>query len=120
MRDDEASCDVHVPCSPHHLVATGNATLLGRFTLTSDFIVVMAAASGTATWTAADGDQIFTTVTGRAVVTFPNAAIVETHIITGGTGRFEGTSGTINMERSLNLQTLISNASMTGTISLGR
>ena len=28
-------------------------------------------ASGTATWTAANGDEIFTTVTGHAVVTFP-------------------------------------------------
>jgi hypothetical protein len=105
----------------HHLVATGNATQLGRFTLTSDFTVnsTTATASGTATWTAADGDQIFTTVVGHAVVTFPTAAIVETHTITGGTDRFAGTSGSIVLERSLNLLTLISSASITGTMSLG-
>lgn len=104
----------------HHLVATGTATHLGRFTLTSDFTVNSATgtASGTATWTAANGDHIFTTVTGQAVVTFPTAAIVETHTITGGTGRFAGASGTIRLERSLNLQTLVSSASITGTINL--
>jgi hypothetical protein len=103
----------------HHLVATGNATHLGRFRLTSDFTVTMATASGTATWTAANGDQIFTTVAGHAVVTFPNAAIVETHTVTGGTGRFAGTSGSITLERSLDLPTLVSTASITGTINLG-
>jgi hypothetical protein len=44
---------------------------------------------------------------------------VETHIITGGTGRFAAASGSIILERSINLQTLISSASITGTISLG-
>jgi hypothetical protein len=105
----------------HHLVGTGNATYLGRFTLTSDFIVDPATvtASGTATWTAANGDQIFTTDTGHGVVTFPLLATVETHTITGGTGRFASASGTIVLERSINLLTLISSASITGTISLG-
>ena len=52
----------------HHLVGTGNATLLGRFTLTSDFIVNAATvtAAGTATWTGANGDQIFTTLSRPA------------------------------------------------------
>jgi hypothetical protein len=103
----------------HHLVGTGNATHLGRFTLTSEFNVNGAMASGTALWTAANGDQIFTNVTGRAVVTFPSAAITEVHTITGGTGRFVAASGSILVKRSLNLQTLISSASITGTISLG-
>ncbi len=76
-------------------------------------------ASGTATWTAANGDEIFTTLIGQGVVTFPVLATVETHTITGGTGRFAGTSGSIIVERSLNLQTRISSASITGTISLG-
>jgi hypothetical protein len=105
----------------HHLVGTGTSTYLGRFTLTSEFIVDATTwtASGTATWAAANGDQISTTVTGQAVVTFPIATISETHIITGGTGRFAGASGSIVLARSLNLQTLISSASITGTIDLG-
>ncbi len=104
-----------------NLVGTGNATRLGRFTLTSQFTVVSATAtaSGTATWTAANGDQLFTSTTGQAVVTFPIAAIVETHTITGGTGRFVEASGTIILERSLNLVTNVSSASITGTINLG-
>jgi hypothetical protein len=105
----------------HHLVGTGEATHLGRFTLTSEFTVTTPppTASGTAIWTAANGDQIFTTVTGQGVVTFPVLAVVETHTITGGTGRFAGASGSIILERSINLQTFISSASITGTISLG-
>jgi hypothetical protein len=105
----------------HHLVGTGNATHLGRFTLTSDFIVNSATvtASGTAIWTAANGDKILTTLTGQGIVTFPLLATVETHIITGGTGRFAGASGSIVLERSINLQTLISSASITGTTNLG-
>jgi hypothetical protein len=104
----------------HHLVGTGEATHLGRFTLTSDFTVTTPppGAFGTATWTAANGDEIFTTVIGQGVVTFPVLAVVETHTITGGTGRFVGTSGSIIAERSINLQTLISSAAITGTISL--
>ena len=103
-----------------HLVGTGEATHLGRFTLTSEFTVTSPPprASGTATWTAANGDEIFTTLIGQGVVTFPVLAVVETHTITGGTGRFAGTSGSIIVERSINLQTLISSASITGTISL--
>ena len=105
----------------HHLVGTGEATHLGRFTFNSHFTVTAPppAASGTATWTAANGDQLFTTVTGKAVVTFPIADIDETHTITGGTGRFAGASGTILVERSLNLQSLASSALLTGTIDLG-
>lgn len=104
-----------------HLVGTGNATHLGRFTLTSDFIVDPATvtASGTAIWAAANGDEIFTTHTGEGVVTFPLLATTETHTITGGTGRFAGASGSIVLERSINLLTFISSASITGTINLG-
>lgn len=105
----------------HHLVGTGQATHLGRFALTSEFTVTTPppTAAGTAIWTAANGDQIFTNVTGQGVVTFPVLAVVETHAITGGTGRFDGASGSIILERSINLQTFVSSASITGTISLG-
>lgn len=106
----------------HHLNGSGEATHLGRFILVSEFTVTPppgSTASGTATWMAASGDQIFTTNAGQAVITFPIAAIVETHTITGGTGRFAQASGSLVLERSLNLQTLASSASITGTISLG-
>ncbi len=106
--------------APRHLAGTGEATHLGRFTLTAEFTVTSPPprASGTATWTAANGDEIFTTLVGVGVVTFPVLAVVETHTITGGTGRFAGAAGTIIVDRSINLQTMISSASITGTISL--
>ena len=105
----------------HRLSGTGQATHLGRFTLQSEFTVTpppVSTASGTATWTAANGDEIFTTVTGQAVVTFPTAAIVETHTITSGTGRFAEASGTLVVRRSLNLVTLVSSGSIAGTVDL--
>jgi hypothetical protein len=105
----------------NRLTGAGEAIHLGRFTLISEFTVVpppVSTASGTARWTAANGDQIATTVTGHAVITFPVAAITETHTITGGTGRFAGASGSLVVERSLNLQTLVSSGSIAGTISL--
>jgi hypothetical protein len=104
------------------LAGTGEATHLGRFTLTSDFTVdtTTGIGSGTATWTAANGDQIFTTSAGLGVITFPIATITETHTITGGTGRFAEASGSIVIARTLNIPTLISSGSITGTISLGR
>jgi hypothetical protein len=52
-------------------------------------------------------------------VTFPTAAISETHTVTGGTGRFADASGSISIERSINLPTLVSSGSITGTINLG-
>ena len=104
----------------HHLEGTGNATYLGRFTITSDFTVdtTTVTGAGTSIWTAANGDQIFTDDTGQGVVSFPTLNVVETHTITGGTGRFEGASGTFIGERSINLPTLTSSATITGTISL--
>ena len=39
--------------------------------------------------------------------------------ITGGTGRFAEASGSLVLQCSLNLLTLFSSASITGTISLG-
>jgi hypothetical protein len=103
------------------LVGTGEATQLGRFRLTSDFTVdtTTGIGSGTAIWTAANGDKIFTTFAGQAVIAFPTATITENHTITGGTGRFAEASGSIVVARSLNIPTLISSGSITGTISLG-
>ena len=106
----------------NRLSGTGEATHLGHFTMLSVFTVIpppVSTASGTATWTAANGDEISTTVSGQAVVTFPTAAIAETHTITGGTGRFADASGTFIVRRSVNLLTLgDSSGSFAGTIDL--
>ena len=108
----------------HTLLGTGEATHLGRFTLTSEFTVTPppnATASGTAVWTTANGDQILTEVTGHVLTPPPPFLVVsEIHIITGGTGRFADASGSIELERSLRVETspIESTASITGTINL--
>jgi hypothetical protein len=105
-----------------HLDGTGNATHLGRFILSADFTVTMATgnATGTATWTAANGDQIFVSVVGHGdIVVFPIVTITETHTITGGTGRFADASGTIRIARSGSIVTGVTSGSLSGEINLG-
>lgn len=104
-----------------HLDGTGNATHLGRFTLSADFTVILATsnATGTAIWTAANGDQIRASVVGHGDLVFPIVTITETHTITSGTGRFADASGTIRIERVANILTGVSSGSLSGTINLG-
>ena len=105
-----------------HLDGTGSATHLGRFTLSANFTVITATgnATGTATWTAANGDQIRVTVVGHGdIVVFPTVTITETHTITGGNGRFADASGTLTIDRSANIVTGVSSGSLSGTINLG-
>ena len=104
-----------------HLDGTGNATHLGRFTLSADFTVILATsdATGTAIWRAANGDQIRASVVGHGDLVFPIVTIAETHTITSGTGRFADASGTIRIERVANILTGVSSGSLAGTINLG-
>ena len=106
----------------HDLTGEGKATQMGRFTITARFNVTPPPvnATGTATWTASNGDQLFTSTAGTAVIAFPTATITETHTITGGTGRFAAASGTLSVERVLNIQSLRSTATVTGSLTLGR
>jgi hypothetical protein len=104
-----------------HLEGTGNATHLGRFILIADFTVTPTGdATGTATWTAANGDKILVDVVGHGdIVVFPTVTIMETHTITGGTGRFADASGNIYISRSANILTGVSSGSLSGEINLG-
>jgi hypothetical protein len=106
----------------HNLTGEGIATHLGGFTITSSFNVAPppVGAIGTATWTASDGDQLLASTAGTAVIAFPAATITETHTITGGTGRFANASGTLIVERLLDLQSLASTATVTGSLTLDR
>jgi hypothetical protein len=92
--------------------------------MTSEFQVnlVTLAGGGFADFIAANGDSLFTAVTGQASPTEnPDAlAIVETHTITGGTGRFAGATGSFTVERLLNTVTDISSGSFGGTIVFGK
>ena len=86
-----------------HLEAGGNATHLGRFTFDSVHVVnfVDLTGAGTADLTAADGDKLTTNVAGIATPQDTPGVffIVETHTVTGGTGRFAGATGQFVVER---------------------
>ena len=100
----------------------GTATHLGRFTMTynSEVDLTNLAGSGSAELTAANGDRILTDVVGEAAPTEdPNVlSIVEIHVITGGTGRFAGASGSFVLERLLLVDESITAGSFAGTIVL--
>ena len=50
--------------------------------------------TGTRTFVAANGDEVFSAITGRGTFTRTTAHTTETDTITGGTGRLAGASGT--------------------------
>lgn len=78
---------------------TGHATHLGASTFVANATVNFNtpppfAISGTAVFTAANGDQFFTSFTGLSIPTGNgNSRGIINHTITGGTGRFEDASG---------------------------
>jgi hypothetical protein len=82
---------------------TGIATHLGRFTVTWEATVNLVTGSGSGVFhfIAANGDSIFTEDLGQAEPTDPPGVfqIVEINTITGGTGRFEGATGSFTLER---------------------
>ena len=106
----------------HHLTGTGNGTHLGRFTYAADLTVdpITHNGVGTVVWTAANGDQIFASTAGHVVsVAFPIVSFEETQSITGGTGRFVDASGTIIVERTLDVTTHATTGSFDSAINLG-
>ena len=97
----------HTPLDPAHdsvdVDATGNATHLGQFELDIPHVVdhTNGTAIGSYEFTAANGDSVFADFIGQATPTSTPGVlyIVETAIITGGTGRFAGASGSFVCER---------------------
>jgi hypothetical protein len=103
----------------------GNATLLGRYTVSYEAVVNIqpdgtGLASPTAHLVAANGDSLFAEGTGVGTSTdTPNISqIVEVYTITGGTGRFEGATGTFTVNRLVNLVTGATYGTISGTIVL--
>ena len=81
---------------------TGIASHFGQFSFTYQLTATLA--NGTATGSghliAANGDSVYTTITGSADLTTPGlASITEIDTITGGTGRFAGAQGSFTVER---------------------
>jgi hypothetical protein len=115
----------HTTVAPHtdYVVvdATGTATRLGQFTLTVPHFVDTSTrtAAGTYQFTAANGDTLTADFTGVSVPTdVPGVIyIVETATITGGTGRFEGATGTFVAERLFDRVAGTTTGSFAGTIS---
>ena len=101
---------------------SGNATHLGRFTLTYeaevDLLTLPIESFGSSVFTAANGASLFTDYIGLATPTEnPDVvSIVEVHTITGGTGRFAGATGGFIRKYSLDRVTLVSSGSFDGTI----
>ena len=101
---------------------TGNATHLGRFTVENTHVVNTAirTTTGSYEFTAANGDTLIADYTAQFSPTADNPrvlSIVETAIITGGTGRFAGATGSFTVERLLDLDTQLTTGSFKGTIS---
>jgi hypothetical protein len=104
--------------------ATGTATYLGRFTLEAPHVVNQATLTAVGTYliTAANGDTITANLAGTATMVDPPnvVAITETATVTGGTGRFAGATGTIQVERVFNRATGVTTGTLQGWISLAR
>jgi hypothetical protein len=74
-------------------VVQGTASLLGRFTAAFN-------AQGVVVFTAANGDQLLAQPTALGPTSDPTVLHIEGNFI-GGTGRFEGASGTFNHDIQL-------------------
>src|SRR5262249_30626027 len=83
---------------------TGTGILLGQFSFTQEITINFAnlypTETGSAEWTAANGDKIYTTVIGFAIPGDVVFLVTEVYTITGGTGRFSGAKGIFTMHRT--------------------
>jgi hypothetical protein len=77
--------------------AQGNASHIGRYTLTGDFAVDVRVgiSTGVFTLTTPDGDMLFLSLVGHAVADSNFTKTVSAYTITGGSGQFEGAAGNI-------------------------
>jgi len=102
---------------------TGEATHLGRYTVSYEVEVDLPTGSGTglsAQYVAANGDTLFAEGSGQATPTDDPTVfvVVETFTITGGTGRFDGATGNFTEERRVNIVTGVTSGTISGTIVL--
>lgn len=99
---------------------TGEATHLGRFSLSAVDVVSLATNSGTGThtFTAANGDQLFTTTTGgEDSFTPPNTSrVTQVATVTGGSGRLAGATGTFTVRATQVIDFAANTATVSGTL----
>ena len=97
-----ATFDVGSVPFPGTATGTGNLSHLGAGTYSREFVILPGAngtfsIAGTATFVAANGDALFSAFTGSGQNTSATTSEVTAHsIITGGTGRFDGATGTFD------------------------
>jgi hypothetical protein len=102
--------------------ASGNGSQVGDFELEIPHVVNFATASalGSYLMTAANGDVVIGTFTGHATPIGTDgqyAMLVEEVSITGGTGRFEGATGSFTAVRLIDRVNLLTVGYYDGTIS---
>jgi hypothetical protein len=101
---------------------TGTATYLGKYTehVTLQINVITRSSTGAATFTAANGDTLTTSVVGQATpTTTPGVlSVVEVYTITGGTGRFTATTGSFTLHSTVTQATGVSSGTLSGSIVL--
>jgi hypothetical protein len=101
--------------------ASGEATILGRYTLVAHESINLATLTvqeGAFTITAANGDTLTGEYSGHAAAEFPT--IIHYNVsgpITGGTGRFAGAAGIITFDGFADLQTGLLTDRIGGVIS---
>jgi len=114
-----------VPLDECHVLAEivngGNATQLGRFTGTAEFILNVCDLTyvGSYVFTGANGDSISGPFTGTLTPTSIEGVFDNNELafITGGTGRFANATGTFNLGGQIDTNTGTFSLPMQGTIS---
>ena len=100
----------------------GQASQLGRYAFHMEVEVdlITETSAGTFSIEAADGDQLTGTVTGIGADTIEENVFQLTELLTieGGTGRFEGASGTITLVRIANAVTQLGVGTIEGTVTV--
>lgn len=116
--------DVAPPLMYVDTSGSGNGTHLGAFGVTWQFTVnlVSLEAVGVSQFVAANGDLLFAEGTGIATpVQAPDIFLItEEYVIVGGTGRFEGSTGSYVVERLVNTTTGTTSGSFEGSITLNK
>ena len=98
---------------------TGTATYLGTYTSQAAMQINVLTLHGTglATFTAANGDTLSTSVDGQATRTGPTQlSTVEVYTITGGTGRFANATGTFTLDNTVEQTTGVSSGTFSGAL----
>ena len=116
----------HVVTPPNmvtQLQGVGHARAIGRYALTIEATIYLPTRTGLGGTFEIDtgcGQTFYGTEIGGGVPTqFPNqVSITETLTITGGTGRFEGATGTLMIHRLIDQATLVSSGTIEGTLTL--